>query len=49
MKNVKVTAVSMHGTTIISGWMSKEMATEYATAMAARGYAVVKQYREAQQ
>lgn len=45
MKNVKVTAVSMHGTTIISGWMTNEMATEYATAMTARGFVVVKQYR----
>ena len=45
MKNVKVTAVSMNGTTIISGWMSNEMATNYAAAMTARGYVVVKQYR----
>lgn len=46
-KQVKVTAVSMHGTTILSGWF-KELnnGEEYAAAMAARGYVVVKQYRE---
>lgn len=44
-RQVKVTAVSMHGTTIVSGWMTNEMATEYADAMTARGYVVVKQYR----
>lgn len=44
-KQVKVTAVSMHGTTIVSGWMTNEMATEYADAMMQRGYVCVKQYR----
>ena len=48
-KQVKVTAISVKGGSIISGWMTNEMATEYATAMTARGYVVVKQYREAQQ
>lgn len=44
-RQVKVTAISVKGGSIISGWMTNKMATEYADAMTARGYVVVKQYR----
>lgn len=46
-KQVKVTAKSVKGTTITSGWFQDvNKGEEYADAMAARGYVVVKQYRE---
>ena len=49
-KQVKVTAVTISGTTIESGWFADvNKGEEYADAMTARGMVVVKQYREAQQ
>ena len=46
-KQVKVTAISVKGGSIISGWFKEvNKGEEYADAMAARGYVVVKQYRE---
>lgn len=49
-KQVKVTALTDKGTSIVSGWFADEnKGDEYAAAMAARGMVVVKQYREAQQ
>jgi hypothetical protein len=45
-KQVKVTAFSVKGTTITSGWFQDEKkGEEYADAMTARGYVVVKQYK----
>ena len=45
-KQVKVTALTDKGTTIVSGWFADlNKGEEYATAMTARGFVVVKQYR----
>lgn len=45
-KQVKVTAISVKGGAIISGWFQDiNDGEEYADAMAARGFVVVKQYR----
>lgn len=45
-KQVKVTAISVKGGAIISGWFQDvNDGEEYAAAMTARGYVVVKQYR----
>ena len=45
-KQVKVTALSVKGGSIISGWFQDVNKGEgYAAAMAARGFVVVKQYR----
>ena len=45
-KQVKVTALTDKGTSIVSGWFADvNKGEEYAAAMAARGYVVVKQYR----
>ena len=49
-KQVKVTAISVKGGSIISGWFQDmNNGDEYARELAARGYVVVKQYKEAQQ
>lgn len=49
-KQIKVTALTEKGTSIVSGWFADvNKGEEYADAMAARGMVVVKQYREAQQ
>jgi len=46
-KQMKVTALTDKGGSIESGWFkSLNKGEEYAAAMAARGYVVVKQYRE---
>lgn len=45
-KQVKVTALAESGATIESGWFKElNKGEEYAAAMTARGYVVVKQYR----
>ena len=45
-KQIKVTAKSVKGGSIISGWFQDvNKGEEYAAAMSARGYVVVKQYR----
>lgn len=45
-KQIKITALTEEGTSIVSGWFTDvNKGEEYATAMAARGYVVVKQYR----
>lgn len=45
-KQLKVTALTDKGTAIVSGWfVDEKKGEEYAAAMAARGYVVVKQYR----
>lgn len=45
-KQIKVTAISVKGGSIISGWFEElDKGEEYADAMAARGFVVVKQYR----
>ena len=45
-KQIKVTAKSVKGGSIISGWFQDvNKGEEYAAAMAARGFVVVKQYR----
>ena len=45
-KQVKVTAISVKGGSIISGWFKElNKGEEYAAAMTARGMVVVKQYR----
>ena len=45
-KQVKVTALAESGATIDSGWFKDvNKGEEYADAMTARGYVVVKQYR----
>lgn len=47
-KQVKVTALTEKGTSIVSGWFADvNKGEEYAAAMAARGMVVVKQYRVA--
>lgn len=49
-KQVKVTALTEKGTSIVSGWFADlNKGEEYADAMMQRGYVCVKQYREAQQ
>ena len=46
-KQVKVTALTDKGTSIVSGWFADvNEGEEYAAAMTARGYVCVKQYRE---
>lgn len=46
-KQVKVTALTDKGTSIVSGWFADvNKGEEYAAAMAARGMVVVKQYKE---
>lgn len=50
IKQVKVTALTENGQTIVSGWFTDvNKGEEYAAAMMQRGYVCVKQYREAQQ
>lgn len=45
-KQIKVTAIAIQGGSIISGWFQDvNKGEEYAAAMAARGFVVVKQYR----
>ena len=45
-KQMKVTALTENGQTIVSGWFTDvNKGEEYAAAMSARGYVVVKQYR----
>lgn len=45
-KQIKVTAISVNGSTIESGWYKElNKGEEYAREMTARGYVVVKQYR----
>ena len=45
-KQIKVTALTEKGTTIVSGWFADEnKGEEYARELAARGMVVVKQYR----
>lgn len=47
-KQMKVTALTDKGTTIVSGWFKElNKGEEYAAAMTARGMVVVKQYRMA--
>lgn len=46
-KQVKVTAISVNGTFIKSGWFQDmNKGEEYARELTARGFVVVKQYRE---
>lgn len=46
-KQVKVTALTEKGTSIVSGWFADvNKGEEYADAMMQRGYVCVKQYRE---
>ena len=46
-KQVKVTAISVKGGSIISGWFKElNKGEEYAAAMMQRGYVCVKQYRK---
>lgn len=45
-KQVKVTALTDKGTTIVSGWFADmNKGEEYARELTARGFVVVKQYR----
>ena len=45
-KQIKITAIAKNGATITSGWFKNvTMGEEYADAMTARGFVVVKQYR----
>lgn len=46
---IKVFAVKGNGNCINVNFNDKELAKKYADAMAARGFVVVRQYREAQQ
>ena len=46
-KQIKITAIAKNGATITSGWFKNiNNGEEYAAAMTARGYVVVKQYKE---
>lgn len=46
MEQIRVTAIACNGTTIQSGWFAnKEKGEKYASAMATRGYVVVREYR----
>lgn len=46
-KQIKVTALTEKGTSIVSGWFADvKKGEEYADAMMQRGFVCVKQYRE---
>ena len=45
MKRIKITAIAKNGKCLNIGFTNEQMADEYADAMTARGYVVVKQYR----
>jgi hypothetical protein len=44
-KQIKITAIAKNGKCLNIGFKNEQMAGEYADAMTARGYVVVKQYR----
>jgi hypothetical protein len=44
-KQIKITAIAKNGKCLNIDFTNEQMADEYADAMTARGYVVVKQYR----
>jgi len=44
-KQIKITAIARNGKCLNIGFKNEQMADDYATAMTARGYVVVKRYR----